>query len=329
MDGGGDDGTKFEIDLDDALKRAIRGGVKVTDAHLRELTRDISIDGTRTTLHCYCLPIDGNGRVRVRPLAEFLRDRIIDYAIPRKTIEEAKKQLADSGSTAALVKLQARAKDLFTHLATSGEGGELLLFAMAEAVFGLTQILCKMSLKTSTSLHYNGADGVYAEVRPDGGLNIYWGESKVFQHAGDAIRDCLSSLAPFLREPDSEEAKREQDILLINEFANFDDPAIVNGLKAFLDRDNEKSLQVQHRGFALTAFDSSGYGPTDQDAGKIFSEIETALRSEMPGWSKSVQNRLGIEKLSKFDIHFVCVPIPSAKTFRDYFLTLLGVSDAV
>jgi hypothetical protein len=156
------DAATSTVDLDEALKRAIRGGPAVTDAHLRLLERDIVVGNTKTNLHCYFLPLDGNGRVRFKPLAEFLRDKIIDYAIPRRAIEEAKRQMAATGSVAPIAKLQAQARGVFTHLAQSGEGGEILLFAMAEAVFGLTQILCKMSLKTSSSMHYHGADGVYA-----------------------------------------------------------------------------------------------------------------------------------------------------------------------
>jgi hypothetical protein len=312
------------FDLDEALRRAIRGGPRITDAHLRLLERDLVIGTTRTTLHCYCLPLDDNGRVRFKPLAEFLRNRIVDYAIPRKTLEQAARELSETGSAASILKLQQRARDLFTDLAKTGEGGELMLFAMAEAVFGLTQIVCKMSLKTSRSMHYHGADGVYAEARSDGGLNLYWGESKVYGDSTTAIRDCLSSLAPFLAEPDGQNAQREQDLLLINEFANFSDDRLVEGLKQFLDRDSAASLKTRHCGVALTAFDSSSY-PAEDAIGSM-DAIETALRDELPRWTQSVSRRIGHERLQSFDIHFICVPLPSAEKFRDYFLELMGTA---
>jgi len=179
-------GAITEFDLDEALKRALRGGSSNIATHLTCLQRDIAIDGTRTKLHCYFLPLDANGRTRVKPLAEFLRDQIIDYAIPRPRIEEAYKLATQTGSMASISKLHESARRLFSHLANTGEGGELLLFAMAEAIFGITQIVCKMSLKTSSSMHYHGSDGVYAEGRADGGLNLYWGESKVYSSPTDA-----------------------------------------------------------------------------------------------------------------------------------------------
>ncbi|MBP2158989.1 hypothetical protein J2X24_001552 [Asticcacaulis solisilvae] len=184
------------------------------------------------------------------------------------------------------MKLQARARGLFTHLAKSGEGGELLLFAMAEAVFGLAQILCKMTLKTSPHVHYHGADGVYADVRTDGGLNVYWAESKIFGDPVAAIRECLNSLAPFLVEPDGTHAKREQDILLINEFANFSNADLVIGLKQFFDRDTPASLQLQHRGFALVGFDSLAYGTDGVE--QTMDAIEAALKIELPSWQNNI-----------------------------------------
>jgi hypothetical protein len=273
-------------------------------------------------LHAYFLPLDGNGRVRFKPLAEFLRDRIVDYAIPRRTIEQARQEADASGSTAPILKLERQAERLFTTLANSGEGGELLLFAMAEAVFGFAQILCKMTLKTSPQVHYHGADGVYAEAREDGGLNIFWAESKVFGDATSAIRECLESLAPFLVEPEGADAKRSQDILLVNEFANFTDERLVEGLRRALNTDHPTSLTTRHCGFALVAFDCDSYSCELEPS---LEQIERSLREELANWSTSVSRRVHHEKLHSFDVHFICVPMPSAAEFRSYFLELLGV----
>jgi hypothetical protein len=314
-----------EFDLDAALRRSLRGKPDKISTHLVCLRRDIPVGTTKTRLHCYFLPLDGNGRVRMKPLAEFLRNQIIDYAIPRKTIEEAIKQSTLSGSASAMSALHERACQLFTHLAQSGEGGELLLFAMAEALFGITQIICKMTLKTSTSMHYHGADGVYAEARRDGGLNLFWGESKIYGDAKDAIRNCLQSLAPFLRDAEGEDAARNQDILLVNEFANFSDERLVDALKRFLDKDDKSSLAVRHCGFALSAFDCASYPLGDAET--TADALAAAISKEIDGWLKTTGQRVAHEKLQTFDIHFICVPLPSASEFRSYFLKLLGVHD--
>lgn len=311
-------------ELDAALRRALRGGSESISTHLHCIKRDTKIAATKTTLHCYFVPPDGNGRPRIKPLAEFLRDQIIDYAIPRRTLEDAFEKSKSSRSGAPISKLHERARRLFTHLAQTGEGGELLLFAMAEAVFGITQIICKMSLKSSTSMHYHGSDGVYAEAQPEGSLHLYWGESKIHADPSGAIRSCLASLAPFLREPEGEDAERDQDILLINEFANFSDETLVAFLKRFLDRDDPASLNLRHCGFALAGFDSAAYSADNPEG--TADAIATSLELEIGSWSEAAKRRITAERLESFDIHFICVPLPSADEFRAYFLKVLGVS---
>jgi hypothetical protein len=314
-----------EFDLDAALRQALRGDSSPIDTHLVCLKRDIRIAGTLTRLHCYFLPVDANGRVRVERLAEFLRNRIIDYAIPRPTIQEALAQATETGSMAAMSKLHERARGLFTHLANTGEGGELLLFAMAEAIFGITQVICKMHLKKSAGVHYHGSDGVYAEARAGGGLNLYWGESKIRSNAADAINECLQSLAPFLREPDGENSKRERDVLLVNEFANFSDERLVRALKNFLDPDNQASSSVRHCGFALSGFDCGSYSLEGVE--KTADAIAKSIEQQIDAWVETTGRRVATEKLEEFDVHFICVPLPSADEFRRCFLRALGVQE--
>jgi hypothetical protein len=299
-----------------------RGDRDSIQAHLTVLTKDVTIGATKTRLHCYHPPVDVNGRVRVKPLVEFLLEQITNYAIPRRTINEALRRAVATKSSAPIAKLHEQARRLFSNISTTGEGGEVLLFVVAEALFGFPQVLCKMSLKTSSPMHYHGSDGVYAEGCSDGSLNLYWGESKVYSSVTQAVRDCLESLAPFLIEPPGQDAVRERDILLINEFANLDDPALIDGLKRFLDRDHVASHKTRHCGIALIAFDGgcypSGNARTSPEA------VSNALAIEVAKWIRAVDRRVAAEKLSDFDMHFVCIPLPSAEKFRGYFLKLLG-----
>ena len=309
------------FDVQAALERTLRGQPTDFAAYLTELQRDVTVEGAKAKLHAYFLPVDANGRFRVERLAEFLCDRVIDYAIPRRLIADAEAKRAATGSTAAFVRLERQARALFTQIANTGEGGELLLFAMAEALFGLTQILCKMSLKTSGAMHYHGSDGVYAEARPDGGLNVYWGESKIYGDPTDAIRECLSSLAPFLVDPDAMTSARERDVLLVNEFANFTDERLVDALRAAFQPDDAHSLQTRHCGIALTAFDCGAYGGA---AAPTLDQIVKAMTAELPRWVRAVGRRVAAENLATFDVHFICVPLPEAEAFRTAFLKQLG-----
>lgn len=201
------------------LESALTGDPEALEVHLELVERDVLIDGHLVKIHCHCLSVDGNGRVQPRRLAEFMRNAVADYAIPRSKLAEAKARDLRFNSTEAVTELVERAKRSFTDLTNTGEGGEMLLFLLAERFLKLPQILCKMDLKTDNRMHYHGADGVYAGVTPEGILKLYWGESKVYGDASSAIRDCFNSLAPFLIEAEHEEAERESDLILLSDKA--------------------------------------------------------------------------------------------------------------
>ena len=185
---GGDLSNITAIDLTSALT----GNPEALEVHLELVERDVIIDGHQTRIHCHCLTVDGNGRVQPQRLAEFMRNAIADYAIPRSKLAQAKARDAKYNSTEAVAGMLEEARRTFTDLAKTGEGGEMLLFLLAERFLQLPQILCKMDLKTDTRMHYHGADGVYAGITDDGLLKLYWGESKVYKSAPAAIADCLA-----------------------------------------------------------------------------------------------------------------------------------------
>ena len=160
------------------LESALTGNPEALEVHLTLVERDVPIEGHSVKIHCHCLSVDGNGRVQPHRLAEFMRNAVVDYAIPRSKLADAKARDHRFNSTEAVAELVERAKRSFTDLANTGEGGEMLLFLLAERFLKLPQILCKMDLKTDTRMHYHGADGVYAGVTPEGVLKLYWGESK-------------------------------------------------------------------------------------------------------------------------------------------------------
>ncbi len=188
----------------------------------------------------------------------------------------------------------------------------------------LPHILCKMDLKTDTRMHYHGADGVYAGVTEQGMLKLYWGESKIYKDAAAAIRDCLSSLAPFLIEPEGEGAERERDLILLSDKANLSDPALTEALKRYFDRNSALSKRVQYCGVALVGFDAAFYPGANVKA--VAAEIARAARTEFETWRANIGERLKSEKLDQFEIELFCLPLPSAESFRAAFLKAMGLT---
>lgn len=305
------------------LDAILSGDPDELGVHLSLVDRDVEIEGHRVTAHCHCLVADANGKIKVRRLAEFMRNAAADYAIPRKRIEEARKRDAQFRSTSAVTKLHQEARGVFTDLATTGEGGELLLFLLAERFLGLPHVLCKMDLKTDSRMHYHGADGVYASVTDDGRLKLYWGESKIYGDPIDAIRDCVKSLAPFLLEEDQEGSSRERDLLLLSDKADLGDPRLSAAFKRYFDTALPLSNNVEYCGVALVGFDADFYPSNEMRA--IPEEIASAAKDSLETWKVAVGRRISAEKLENFEIHFLCLPLPSVELFRNSFLQCMGL----
>lgn len=305
------------------LEAALTGNPEALEVHLTLVDRDVLVDGHLVKIHCHCLSVDGNGRVQPQRLAEFMRNAVVDYAIPRSKLAEAKARDKKFNSTEAVAELVERAKRSFTDLANTGEGGEMLLFLLAERFLKLPQILCKMDLKTDSRMHYHGADGVYAGVTAEGTLKLYWGESKVYGDASSAIRDCLKSLSPFLIEADHEEAGRECDLVLLSDKADLSDPLLTEALKKYFDKSSVMSKRVQYCGVALVGFDAPFY-PKD-NVKTVAEDIVEASRLALTEWSRRVGERLKLEKLDQIEIELFCIPLPSAEGFRAAFLKAMGI----
>jgi hypothetical protein len=305
------------------LAAALTGDPEALDVHLSLVERDVAIDGHSIKIHCHCLTVDGNGRVQPRRLAEFMRHAVANYAISRSRLTEAKARDEKYNSTEAVAALVDQARRSFTDLTTTGEGGEMLLFLLTERFLKLPQILCKMDLKTDARMHYHGADGVYAGVTDTGVLKLYWGESKIYKDVGSAIRECLASLAPFLVEPEHEEAERERDLILLSDKADLSNPDLTDALRRYFDRNSVMSKRVQYCGVALVGFDAECY-PAD-DAKAVADEIAEGARSALGKWKTNIGERLTVEKLSRFEIEFFCLPLPSAEGFRSAFLKAMGL----
>jgi hypothetical protein len=184
--------------------------------------------------------------------------------------------------------------------------------------------MCKMSLKTNSRMHVHGVDGVHAGVdEATGQLALYWGESKIYQDATTAIRDCLASLAPFLTSTGPTSAAT-RDLQLLQRATDLNDVALEQALKRFLDPRDPAHLDLEFRGLCLVGFDSDAYPATgaQQDA------VVAAVLAQLPGWKDSIQRRIHAEHLDNFAIHIFCVPFPDVDAFRASMRRFLGLTSA-
>lgn len=309
--------------LQTALEKLVRDDGDTIYSYFQEIKSDYLIEGTSAACHFHCINLDGNGRPKVDALIQYLVGKIIDYAIPRKKINAAIKYQQETGSTLKIAKLFTQAMGLFTSLANSGEGGELILFLFAEKFLKLPQIICKMNLKTNPEMHYHGADGVHIGVdKQSEKLCLYWGESKLYSNLTQAIYKCMKSISPLITSSFGDGSAEERDIQLLSDFMNVDDPNLEAALKKFLDPDNPEFNKLEYRGICLVGFDIDDY-PTEPNKLNINGLLET-FSDKIDSWRDSIKKRIIEESIHGISLHVFLIPFPSVDSFRQTLITSLN-----
>lgn len=312
-------------DLYNSLHPLLRAKPLQLQTYLEKVACNVSILDTQTQAHCYFVSLDGNRRPRVNDFARFIAERIVDFAIPRNEITRALNEAQSTGSTAPIARLNNKARNLFTKLPKSGEGGEVLLSLMAEGFLHIPQLFTKMVLKTNSEMHVHGSDGIHAGVNEHGNLALYWGESKLYKKVNEAVKACFTSLAPFLIDPGGSSATQERDLQLMRDGLILNDQDLLEALKHFLDPDDPMFNKMEYRGLCLVGFDSSAYptSPNSKQTQNLKLNIERSFEKN----KKEISNRVNSERLHSFTIEIFCLPFPSVEEFRKAFRNELGLSN--
>ncbi|HEX8155368.1 MAG TPA: DUF1837 domain-containing protein [Thermoanaerobaculia bacterium] len=310
-----------DIDLDAKIEKLLRhDGAGEFDAFIATVERDVAVPGTRARVHCNVVQLDGNGMPRVPDLARWLAYQIIDYVIPRQEIADAKAYDDAHNTSRRGAELHSKAKQLFARVANSGEGGELLLYVLAQTQLGLPQLFCKMPHKTNPKVHVHGIDGIHVGVNPDtGGLALYWGESKLHQTVGSAVTDALDSIKPFVCREGGSGAPYERDLQLMRDNIDLGDPELEEAMMRFLDRDDPKHNEVQFRGMCLVGFDHGCYPAShnEKEIGALIDEARAAMQEWVELVTKHIDKR---PPLASIHLELFLIPFPSVEAFRAAFM---------
>jgi hypothetical protein len=304
------------LSLEEAIARLVRGGWDELQSSVVDFGGAIDIADTKATMRCHFVRSDPNGSQRVTALARQLADQVVHYCIPRSDIEAAQ-ALSSDRTPQAITRLAREAEKLFTqNQVKTGEGAELLLYALLEKQLGIPQVLSKMSLKTSTEMQIHGADGVHAKLLENGDLAVYWGEAKMYESVADAMSDCLDSLAPYLVG-----RAHEQDVFLIKHFADTGNETLTASLLEYFDDGSMMSANVEMRGACLIGFSHDQYPnlPRELDA------LREGLQAAVDSWAAGMRTRIRYRNLADFVIEVFIVPVPSAQDFRDAIKRELGI----
>ncbi|MEV0983485.1 DUF1837 domain-containing protein [Brevibacterium sp. NPDC049920] len=278
----------------------------------------VTVPETSTLVRTHFLAHDANGTPAVEQLAGAMANAALDFCIPRSKIEKAVAEYMDSRSTAAIVSLEEQARSLFVKSESSGEGGELLLFLLMERVLQRPQLISKMALKTNTEVHVHGSDGIHASFADDGVLDIYWGESKLYQSSTEAFRDCFESISPYLRSDG--DSRRKQDLMLVRDHLNVTQRELAAHLFQYFDETNPKTLKVRWNGVCLVGFDHDNY----PNVAVLDEPQQQAVSKAVSRWHRTIGNRLKEFEIVGVSIDLFCIPMPDVAELRSRVLKRMG-----
>ena len=294
--------------LQGALATLVRGDLSQLNSCLVVHGSQSVIGGTKANFRCHFIRSDANDTPRVKALAEQLALEVLFHCIPRSDVVNMRALEDENDQMRESIRLAKQAAALFTtKQPSSGEGGELLLYALLEQGLGVPQILSKMSLKTNREMQVHGTDGVHAKILDSGNLALYWGEAKIWDSLSSAITDCFDSISPYLLG----EAV-DQDTWLIKHYADLGDDELTARVLDYFDNSNPKSANVEVRGACLIGFSHAGYPVLPKNAAKLQVQLDAAVIK----WQSSVSNKIVKSKIESYELEVFFLPVPSADDFR-------------
>ena len=293
-----------------------------------------NIDDINTNIYSYCLkPNLSKTDYCYEELAQILFNQIIQYTIPKSEIEDA----MATGNTNYVLELMEKAKQKYVDywkrrnqviknenleqdegVSKSGEGGEELLFLLAEQILKLPQALCKMNLKTSGSMHFHGADGIHIGISEDNSkLALYYSEVKIYKKVNTAIKKCLASIAPLLKR----EEKEQLELSLLNSYLDIgNNIELTKKLKEYFNPNRVECREfTEVRGLCLVGFNEKKYDGYDyeQNAKSIMSQIES--------WITIFKEEKINNNIKNININVFFIPMSCVDSFRETFKKKLGV----
>lgn len=270
-------------------------------------------------------------KVLVDELCDKLVNRVTSFCMARE--ERRKAKAADAQSeyeTAAADALNARARRLFMQATSSstrsGEGGELLLFVLAEEFLKAPLLVSKMRLKTNTQMPVYGSDGIHAAWDGKAGtLVLYLGESKVHASLTGAIGDALISISEL---KSNKNGRYQHELLLAQTHSDFEGmpDEMRTQLLRYLDPwDTVESTKRVDKFAVLIGFDEKAYGelakiPRDEVETKFKELYAKTIRPTMEHTQKKLEERAILLE----SVEFFFFPVPSVDTFRTTFLKKLN-----
>ncbi|MFV8594368.1 DUF1837 domain-containing protein [Ralstonia pseudosolanacearum] len=279
----------------------------------------------------FLYPILKGRKPTMEALAKMLVKEVTRFCATRPQRRDARRRDAEAGEleTSASEEVGATARKLFMTAGgeRSGEGGELLLYALIEHYLKAPLIVSKMRLKTNRNMPVHGADGLHAAWCPDSeSLILYFGESKMHKVFASAMKDAAESLAGLVT---NKEGRLDQELRLISNFQDLDKfpEAGVEHLLRFLNPyETEEANRRIDRFAVLVGFDYHAYGklesvPLTEVEETFLSHYKAAMTSKID----TARGHLSSNGIELEQVDLFIFPVPSVDDFRKQFQEAMNV----
>lgn len=253
-----------------------------------------------------------NGDFELGTLFDSLIDASVFYALPR---QRAMNYRSDPrASTLAKIKNQFRFPE-----ATSGEGGEVLLYSFLECHLNAPKLLSKLELKTSGNDYVKASDGVHLRSTDTGGLEIIYGESKLHgdssASAGDSVRtalyDAFESMAK-LRDNNFDIDKWLIEGNLLKEACS---PAVADQIAQLLvpNPGGATSARNAFGVFIGYEIDTTRWSTVDMDQSQLEEKINKTARELVDKRVDYIRSQIVNHGLGSQEFHFYFMPFLKSK----------------
>jgi hypothetical protein len=273
-----------------------------------------------------------DGVPTVQEFVEYLYDCLIPYCLPRSKIRDALQGTDPAVDYHRIIRLGDDAKSLFirakNQLESGGEPGELILYALLEWVLKAPRLVSKMYLKTNNNMPVHGTDGIhlgYDEAKDL--LNVYFGESKIYQSFSSAADSAFTSMAELLA--NAGQISREIEILNNLSDLNSLDPVFRAKIADYINPYSTSQLTLQKRivHACLLGFEYAAYNRIlALEPSKVASAFEEKYKKRIGSACRVIERHYGKRLPVTTNLHLFLLPFPSLQVFRAAFYEKLGVT---
>lgn len=232
------------------------------------------------------------------------------YALPR---EEVKSILNDKNMAANIMEATNRVKSMFQKPNdTNGEGGELLLYALLEAVTGAPKLLTKMPLKTNSELPVFGSDGVHLLKIGDNKYQLIFCESKMYSDLNSGISAAFKSLS----EGGGNSFDRDRELVHANLMKEVASEKEIEFLERILVPPPASHLATPQTAYGVfLAFDIEigDYSIEDHDDAEIEKEYRSRAKKAVEDGIPLIQKKIKDCDFGATPLHIFAMPFLNSK----------------